>query len=265
MEIQKRLDNCYYQQGYNYVDSVPSGEVKMGGGCQASSLLMSIRLATENPDWSMDAIQAKAEELGLVFYDRGYADRISYVSIPIIAASLLPGFKVHTQVEIAKENITEESTSIFGREFNKRYLNMPPFENLTTEYGIEKCDQVKNMISVLKNGGLAIPLVHPNTLFETNNPDTKNLLHAIVLIGFNIERQTISVIDPNPGFSNVPEFARRRNEGKLKIPSDRIHSIEKANKVAGKYHPKKSVVYEITPLLLEQSLINVHTTILVKQ
>lgn len=264
MEIQRPLDRCFYQQGYNYVDSVPSGEVKMGGGCQASSLLMSIRLATENPDWSMDAIEAKAKELDLIFYDRGYADRISYVSIPIIAASLLPNFKVSTQVEIAKENIKEESTNIFGREFNKRYLNMPSLGNLTTEYGVKKYDQVKNMIDVLKSGGLVIPLVHPNTLFETDNPNTKDFLHAIVLTGFNDERQTISVIDPNPGFSSIPDFARRKNEGKLKIPSDRIHSIENANRVASKHHPKKSVIYEITPLLLEQSLRSVHTTIISK-
>jgi hypothetical protein len=183
------------------------------------------------------------------------------VSIPIISAELLPDCKVNLQIEARQENIKPEGTNVFGRECNQYYAQMPTLPNLNTNYGINPGTQTERIIEVLKNGGIAVPLVHPNTLYEDDNPSTKDFLHAVVLTGFNEETQTISVMDPGPGFSRIPEFTRRKIEGKVRIPSNRIRTIENADKIASKYHPKKSVLYEVTPQILAQSLRFVSTTI----
>lgn len=262
MRLPESLDSYYYQQGYNYIDTVPNSETKLGGGCQASSLLIGLRLMSGNPNLTMGDVSAKAIEEGLIFYDLGCADRISYASIPVISSSMLVGHNVRLSIETPLEKITEESTNEFGREANRIYLNIPKRENLSAVYGVDKSHQVENMLEVLSNDGIAIPLVHPNTLHESTNPDTQGFLHAIVLTGYNKNNQTVSVIDPNPGFSSVPNFAIRKNEGRLKIPSNRIHSIEMANRVANKYHPQGSVVYDVSVNLLENALRGVSTTIL---
>ena len=255
------LGQVFYQQGYNYRELVPTGETKLGGGCQASSLLMGIRLMSGNTNLSMDLVAERAKELELVFFDRGFADRLSYVAIPLVAASLLPEHLVTTMHAKAQENIGDESANVFGRETNKRYGNMHTTSNLVPIFSVNPYYQVRKMVSVVEKGGIAIPLVHPNTLFQNDNPDTQGFLHAVVLTNFDSATQTFSVIDANPGFSSIPNFSRRKEEGKIKIPSDRIHTLEMADRVASRFHPKKSVIYEVSASQLEKALRTVSTTI----
>jgi hypothetical protein len=264
MKLPSNLDPYYYQQGFNYADSVPDDNTKFGGGCQASSLLIGVRLMSGNPHLTMSNIFDEANKMGLVHYDLGFADRISYGAIALIASSLLKDCKVTIFLETPLEEITEESTNVFGRESNKIFLNIPNMssrKNLSIEYGVNKKTQVEQISKVLGGDGIAIPLIHPNTLHQSTNPDTDCFKHAIVLTGFNRKNQTISVIDPNPGFTGIPNFASRKDKGTLKIPSNRVHSIEMANRIASKYHPRGSVIYEIDIELLEKSLRGVSTTI----
>lgn len=265
MRIPESFDDFYYQQGYNYADFDPSGKFKLGGGCQASSLLMAIRLVTTNQEWSMDDVSKAAVESGLVFNDPKYANRISYVAIPVVAAKLLPNFEVNLSLASNQEDISvSDNSSFYSQESNSTYLNMPNISNLKTTFGMSSKVQTENIRDALIAGGIAVPLVHPNTLFNSDNPETQGFLHAMVLYGYDENTDKVRVLDPSPGFSRMRGFSKQKAEGRLRIVANKIHPFERVNMIASKHHPMGRVDYEVPLSLLEQSLRYVSTTIVPK-
>lgn len=262
MRTPENIDGFYFQQGYNYAESTPDGSVKLGGGCQASSLLIALRLFEGNKYLTMDNISMAADRLGLAFHDKEYATRISYASIPLIAAFALPRSDVRFNHTMTTEEISKfPPTTFYGNEANRLYVNMPRISNLTSLFGISTSEQVADIRKSLRSGGIAIPLVHPNTLYSSDDPETASFLHVVVVSEYNDATDCVRVIDPSPGFSHMPAFKRLRGEGRLKIRANTIRDIQSVNQVARKFHPLKSIDYFIPVKKLEESLRSVSTII----
>lgn len=262
MHLPESLEGYYYQQGYNYKDWAPDNSVKLGGGCQASSLLIAMRLMENNSELSMDNVQIAANRLGLAFQDRDYATRISYASIPIIAAFNLPRHRVKFFNSKTLQEIESYGNSTFyGNEANRLYLNMPRITNLESNFGVSLADQIGNMRHVLQSGGVVIPLVHGNTLYDSNDHATEKMLHAIVVGSYNEEADTVRIIDPSPGFSHVPSFESRRDEGTFKIRANSVRRFTSIEAIAKKFHPLGSIDYELPISKVHNALRSVSTTI----
>jgi hypothetical protein len=138
---------------------------------------------------------------------------------------------------------------------------MPRISNLTTKFGVTLSDRLNSIRQTLKTGGLAIPLVHTNTLYDSKNPVTDKMLHAVVLADFNENDGTVRVIDPSPGFSHMPVFEKLRDEQKLKIRANSIRRLSSINAIAEKFHPLGSIDYVLPMSRIKDSLRSVSTTI----
>lgn len=262
MHLPESLEGYYYQQGYNYRDWTPDHSVKLGGGCQASALLIAMRLMEDNIALTMDNVEIAANRLGLAFLDKEYATRISYASIPIIAAFNLPRHSVKFYNKKSLQDIEGfGNTTFFGNEANRVYLNMPRISNLESNFGVTLPDQIENMKRVLQSGGVAIPLVHGNTLYDSKDHATAKMFHAIVLGSYNAASDTVRIVDPSPGFSHIPSFEKLRDEGKLRIRANSVRRLSSIKAIAKKFHPLGSIDYELPMSKVTNSLRVVSTTI----
>lgn len=255
MSLPESIGEYYYQQGFNYADSTPDHSMKLGGGCQASALLISCRLLEKNPNLTMDNVSFWADRLGFAFLDKTYATRISYATIPVAAAMILTDHQIQLQHTETLEHISSlKTTKFFQLESIRAYSNMPRASNLACLFGISAEQQIQEIKSGLSLGGLAIPLVHLNTLYGSDNPTTDDLLHVVVAINYDKHSEKIRIIDPNPGFSHLPRFSQRRSAGTLKIMTNVIRSFETIKSIAKKFHPLGAVDYWVPLSVFEKSL-----------
>lgn len=238
----KDLASFYWQQGYNYKQFAPDGKTKIGGGCQAASLLMAIRIANDNPIISMNDIQYFVEKNGLSFHDPEYSNRIAYISIPVVSALMIPKASVkllHTNTIETMQHQETDKCTYYEKENIKTYPHMPRTENLSTVFGVQIKDQITEIKIVLSKGGICIPLVSPNVLFARDNPATRESLHAIVLGDYDSNTDTVRILDPDPGFAQKSSFLTR-NEDKLQIKSNYM-SFDMVQKHAKQWHPFESI------------------------
>ena len=203
----------------------------------------------------MDNISFWANRLGFAFLDKTYATRISYVTIPVMAAIVLPHYQIQLQHADTLEQISSlKNTNFFYEESTRIYLNMPRISNLTCQFDISTEQQTQKIKTGLRLGGLAIPLVHLNTLYGSNNPTNVDLLHTVVAINYDDKSEKIRIIDPNPGFSYLPRFSEKRSAGTLKIRANAIRSFEKIESIAKEIHPLGAVDYWVPLSVFEKSL-----------
>lgn len=262
MKSPEDISKYYFHQGFNYAEYTPDGITRFGGGCQASSLLIATRLLLKNPSYSMENLKINSEALGLAFHDINYSTRISYASIPLLAAMILPDHNVSFSCKLTTDEINkQEQNTFYGNEAHFLYQNMPKINNLSSNFNISIDKQIVQIKNAIKNGGVAIPLFHTNTLLSSDNPVTEKLFHAVVLVELSDDEDSVRIIDPSPGFSNAPAFERLRDENKLKIRANSIKSFSSIQSIANKFHPLKSVDYVLPFSIIERAIRSVSTTI----
>ncbi len=251
----------YFQQGYNYSEYSPDGKTPLGGGCQASSLLIALRIVNNNPSISMSAIEQEAKQLGLSFFDPIYSTRISYVAVPIIAASLLKQSKVNLFLSSTRKELDEtKPETFFHIEAIKFYTNPPKLKNLKILMGVNDSSQLNEIKICLEQEGLVIPLVNTNIIQGSEDLETENFMHAVIIDRFEKDKG-FHIIDPSPGFTHLPEFKEERAQGTFKVQANTMNAQE-AKEFAKEYHPRKDIEYSVDERTLLSSLRGAITTII---
>lgn len=197
-----------------------------------------------------------AEKSGVGFFDLEYATKISYAAIYTIANLALPNHRVDFYHTAAYEEIrAQKPTNYFGIEARKVYLDMNGKQ--TTHYGANEYSQAASISKTLRNGGAAIPLLDANTLYgnkkkkgilkladkNSSHKGKASPLHVVALTGLT-ESGDISVVDPEPGYSNTPILALLDSLNMLRIKSGKL-TYDQAQEYAKKYHPYHSVYYSL--------------------
>lgn len=238
----QELQASYFQQGYNLKDSIDG--TLLGGGCQAASLLMLLRSALASPNLFMNSIASSAKELGFSFHDEKFSTRISYPAVAAIAAAMLPNYQVTLLHKSSRENIASDTDNrFFHRESREKYLAMPELENLRIDFAVSEEEQIKRMIEALRNEAFVLPLFQSNILYASNSEATKNFWHAVLLYDYN-ESNTFQVLDPNPGFTRIADFEKKKERG-LKIRAG-LWGYEQAQSFAKKFHPFGDIAYDLS-------------------
>lgn len=256
--------DAYRHQGYRYNREVmtPDGSGLLGGGCMSSSARHLIATALGYPQFSMTDFAERANLFGLSFTDLGFAERIAYATIPVVVASMLGNFTVEISTTTESLELDRTSTSYYGRENYNTYSHLPSLPNLHACFDDVQPNQVKKIVSTLLRDGMALPLIKPNTLFNSQNHNTEQFLHAVVLTGYDSLRNMVDVVDPNPGFSEMPNFHIQKKVEKLAIAAGKITSFQNVQHVAAKWHPKGSVIYQVKLEELEKAMRGVITTVI---
>ena len=221
----------------------------------ASSVLMTARIANDNPNLSMDNIKRFADLMGVSFFDREYANRISPPGIPLITSLAVPQAAIDFMYCDSLEYISHimHEGNFFAKEQNRFYLNMPKVSNLNCNFNISIGEQFNKCLETLRCGGIVIPILHPNTLYGSNNEHTDGFFHAVVVVGLSKNQEKIRIIDPSIGLPHLNNFSLLRERGIRMAPysiGDRTKLIE----FAKKHHPMKNVDYWVPVKRFKKSL-----------
>jgi hypothetical protein len=198
---------------------------------------------TSNPALSIEDIESATSDLDILFLDKKYANKIPTFAIPFVLANILPNLQVKFYLHSDLNGTIKDNKGNFYGDQNITTLTTQPIpENLEIYFSTTKETQFKLTATALKQGGLVIPLTHTNTLYSQTSPSSDKLLHHIVLAGWGDTTNTIKIIDPSPGFSNIADYGNKKDG--LKIRAGCLN-YQKAQLVAGKLHPYGSVLFNL--------------------
>ncbi len=235
--------DMYYRQGYNYAKLTPDGTQKVGGNCQTAALIIGIRMITGESSLSVNRAIEWIKECNHVVLDEGFSPRIVYPTISYVIASQIPTVKVELTIKPSRSELEKAlPDNYYWKISNAHYLNPPKLRNLIISYGNYETTTYQKIIDTISKGGISIPLLHTNTLHGINDSSSDSLLHAVIVTK-SINTGQVKIIDPEPGIY-YKEMKNKKGEPTFKVKPNTM-SFSEADSFAKKYHPRKTVVYEI--------------------